>query len=150
PLWYTTEHKIEVRTTIDGEVLQFLVSSTGHLVQPWYSPMDFIAGARLAVALSSFGVRMASSLIRKATAKLEARATLNGATKSLAREAEEAAAKKTGARGLTEGGLVSFPVSRKASKKLSGAQMETLLRDALNKRPYLARLRAAQRLDGTA
>jgi hypothetical protein len=148
--FYTTEHKIQVTTGLDGEVVDFQVWNTGFLEQPWYSPMDVIAAGRILIGLTRIGGKLVTSLLRKTTAKLEARATLQGATRSLAREAEEKAGKQTAAWGVREGDLVSLPRSRGASRVIKPAEMEALLRDELKKRPYLARLRLARRLDGPA
>jgi hypothetical protein len=92
------------------------------------------------------GWKLAASIGGRRTGKAGGR-ILRGPTQSLAREAEQEAAKqsveKTAARSVKEGDLVRFAATRNPSRKLSGAEMERLLRDALNRRPYLARLRRA-------
>jgi hypothetical protein len=146
--FYTSEQKVQVRTGVDGEVLDYQLFNTGYLVEPWYSPMDLYCAAKILVGLTKIGARVVTSLVRRAAAKAAARDVLKGATKVLARKAEEDAAKKGIARGLSEGDLVSVPRSRGASRVLRPAEMEALLKDTLSKRPYLARLRLARRLDG--
>jgi hypothetical protein len=91
--FYTSENKIQVRTAIDGEVVDFQVSSTGFLVQPWYSPIDLYCAGKVLVNLGKLGVRLTATLLRKATARLEARTAMRGATEALAKEAGEDAAK---------------------------------------------------------
>src|SRR5262249_53593386 len=100
------------------------------------------------VGLTKIGARVVTSLVRRATARAAARDALMGATKVLARKAEEDAAKKGIVRGLREGDLVSLPRERGASRVIRPSEMESLLRQTLSKRPYLARLRLARRLDG--
>jgi hypothetical protein len=146
--FYTSEHKIQVRTGINGEVLDFQLFNTGYLVQTWYSPMDLIVAAKILVNLTKIGARVVTTLVRRSAARLEARAAVKGATRVLAMEAEQDATKKQILRGVREGDLVSLPRRRGASRVIRPAEMEALLRDTLSKRPYLARLRLARRLDG--
>lgn len=116
--------------------------------------MDLYAAGKILVSLTKIGARIVTTLVRKTTTTLEARAALKGATQALARQAERDAAidtaKDTVVRGLREGDLVSLPRQRGMSKLLRPAEMEALLRDTLSKRRYLIRLRLARRLDGDA
>jgi hypothetical protein len=162
--FYTTEHTIEVRTGLDGEVVDFQVKNKGYLIQPWYSPSDiFVAGRVLVKLTTAIGTKVATSLMRTATAKLPGRAVLNGATEALAKDgikaAEKDAAKdaakvaakdeaKTVVKQVTEADLVPLARNRGASRILTPAQMETYLKDVLAKKPWLARLRAAHKLSG--
>ena len=92
---YTCEDSIEVRTTIDGEITDFKQRTIGGLITPWYDPMDFIAVGKVLVNMGSkLGTKLAKTLIRRATSKLEARAVLEGATKRLAKDAESDLARR--------------------------------------------------------
>jgi hypothetical protein len=150
---YTCEDRIQVITGLDGEVIDFRLFNTGSLVQPWFSPLDFYDAAKVVVSLTRIGGRLVTTLVRKATVRLEARAVLKGATKALARDAAKSAAKdeakQTGGRALLEADLKPL-VRRKGtpSRVLTPAQMETFLRDTLKKRPYLAKLRSVAGNDG--
>jgi len=147
----STERKIEVRTGLDGEVTSFQYILRGALVQPWYSPLDIFVAAKIMVNLGKIGVSVAGSLMRKATAKLESRAALNGPTEALAQDGAKAAAKdeaKVVLKEVTEADLVTFPRKRGASSVLTPPEMEAFLKNVLAKKPWLARLRAAHKLEG--
>jgi hypothetical protein len=92
--FFTTEHKIQVRTGVDGEVVDFQLFNTGYLVQPWYSPVDLYCAAKVVVGLSKIGFRLVTTLVRKATIKLEARAALKGASEALAKDGAKDEAKQ--------------------------------------------------------
>lgn len=147
----STERKIEVRTGLDGEVTSFQYILQGALVQPWYSPIDIIVAAKIVVNLTRIGAKVATSLMNKATAKLESRAALNGPTESLAKDGTKASAKsevKAVVREIVEADLEQLPRMRGASRVLTPPEMETFLKEVLSKKPWLARLRVAHRLDG--
>jgi hypothetical protein len=145
---YTPEHEVEVRTSIDGEVLDFQVTSTGHLEQPWYSPSDIYNAAKILANLGKFGLIWTRSLMCKMTAKLEGRAILKGATALLARESEKKAA-KSASREILESDLIRLARNKTTpSRLLTNQQMEAHLRDVLRKRPYLERLRTVTSNDG--
>lgn len=154
---YTSEHTVEVRTTTDGEVLSFKAYDSGFLVQPWYSPTDIFLAGKLMVKLG-FKTVISSSLVRRSTVSLASRKVFSGATDATARDGAKAylkhipkkRTKSYERRGLTEGDLVSLPRMRGASRTLTNQEMETFLRDTLKSRPYLARLRHAQQLNGKA
>ena len=113
--FYSSEHKIEVRTGIDGEVVDFQISNRGFLVQPWYSPFDiFVAGRILVTLTTKVGTMVASSLMRRATANLAGRAVLNGATEALAKDGIKAAEKDAAT--MAAGKAVSTGVSTGAFK----------------------------------
>jgi hypothetical protein len=93
--FYTDEHRIVVKTTTDGEVVDFQVTNKGYLIQPWYSPLDLLAKAgdiifvgEIGVKLASWGVKAVGSLMSRTTARLRNRAALRGATAELADEAK--------------------------------------------------------------
>lgn len=145
--FFTTEHRLQVQTGLDGEVLSFRATSTGFLIQPWYSPMDIYCAAKILVGLTKLGVRMGLSLARRTAANLE-RKTLSGATEALAKDAVKSAAKsaakdeaKIASRVVSESELAPLRrVKGSPSRKLSPSQMESFLRDKLQKRPYLRKL----------
>jgi hypothetical protein len=155
-LFGTTEDMYEVRTGIDGEVVDARASSTGGLISPWYSPFDLYCAAKVLVSLTKLGTKMVSTLVRKATLRLEARAALKGATKKLAEDATKTAVRdeaedtiveriRPGDRVLSEGDLRPLHrVKGRPSRVMSGPEMVTYLKDIMRKRPYLARLRAVR------
>jgi len=149
--YYTSQHKVEVRTGIDGEVISFRVFNTGSLEKPWMDPIDIISGDNIVADLVSIGVAVVPSLMRRLTAKLASRIALRGPTQSLARDGAKAAAKieaKAVLKQITEGELVPLVRKRGASRVLTPPEMEAFLKDVLAKKPWLARLRAAHKLEG--
>ncbi len=89
----TTEHRNEVVTGINGEVLDVVVSNTGFLESVSYSPADFLSMGRLLVALSAkVGGKMVRTLMRKSIALRSAK-VLDEPTLKLAKEVEEKIAK---------------------------------------------------------
>ena len=110
-----------------------------------------VAGQIVVKLTTKIGSKVATSLMNKRTASLNSRAALNGPTESLAQDGTKAAAKneaKAVVRELTEAELEPLARVRGASGVLTTTEMETFLKDVLNKKPWLARLRLAQRLDG--
>jgi hypothetical protein len=71
--FYTTEHTIEVRTGVDGEVVDFLVSSAGHTVRPWYAPAELVVGTKIVTTPGTTGDNQISSLVRETTTAREIR-----------------------------------------------------------------------------
>src|SRR5262249_27085434 len=69
--FYTSEHRLMVRTTIDGQVVDYQLSNTGFLEQPWYSPTDLYMAGKIMVNLGKIGFRIASSYVLKSTAKFQ-------------------------------------------------------------------------------
>ena len=80
--------------------MDFQIFNAGYLIQPWYSPMDFYCAAKILVGLTKLGAKVVTSLVRRATAKLEARAALKGATESLAGNPETKRPRIPPSRGL--------------------------------------------------
>jgi hypothetical protein len=91
----TTDVTYTIKTTIDGEVVAVLgVSNREGKMSVWYTPWDLLSFGKAVVALGKIGAKMTRTLVRKATAKLEARAVFRGATKDLADEVKRRATKK--------------------------------------------------------
>ena len=86
---YTTEDRVRVKTTIDGEVVDFTVESKGGLEHPWYSPYDLYTAGKILVSLAKLGIIFVKSLMRKATIKRAARKLLKGPTEELAKDASK-------------------------------------------------------------
>jgi hypothetical protein len=148
--YLTTEDRLIVRTTIDGQVVNYQTSSTGALEHPWYSPFDLYAAGKVMVTLGKAGIKLASSYVLKSTTKYEARVVFNGATETLAKETAKDAAKDATTSGVKQGigralGEADLrPLARlkgTPSRVLSSAEMETFLKDVMKRRPYLAKLR---------
>jgi hypothetical protein len=84
-----------VRTTIDGEVVAVLSTSSRDGAEPvWYSPADLLLFGKAVVSLVKIGAKMTPTLMRKSTAKLGARSVFKGPTKELADEVKQQATKK--------------------------------------------------------
>ncbi|WP_425618364.1 hypothetical protein NA78x_002069 [Anatilimnocola sp. NA78] len=90
----TTEHKFDLITGINGEVLDSVRGNTGFLEDVWYSPSDLLSFGKLIATLSvKIGSKVAKTLVRKAVSKQAAKA-LDGPSAQLAKEAAEKAAKE--------------------------------------------------------
>jgi hypothetical protein len=89
-----SEVSFVVRTTLDGEIVDFQLGPSSGFVEPhWFSPLDIIVAVRILASLAKAGSGYVSSIMRRRTATLASRAELRGATQALARESEEKAAK---------------------------------------------------------
>jgi hypothetical protein len=104
----TTEHRHTVRTTIDGEVLEwFSGGSTGFVESVNVTPLDLVSGGFVLTQLGrAIGVRVVKSLLRK-VATGASRQVLEGATVTLAKEVEGKIAQKLAARPPLPAGIIS-------------------------------------------
>lgn len=90
----TSEHKFEVVTGINGEVIDSVASNTGFLEDVWYSPADILAFSKLIVTLGArIGSKVAKTLMRK-TLAIRAARELDGPTIKVAKETAEKMAKE--------------------------------------------------------
>jgi hypothetical protein len=93
----TTEHRLEVLATVDGEVLDFTSHDTGHVESVNYSPVDLLVFGRILITLG----RKVGAILGRALTRKAGRTVLDGPTKKLAKELEKKAATKAAGAGKT-------------------------------------------------
>jgi hypothetical protein len=133
----TTEHRHEVITTVDGQVINIRAFNTGFVESVAYSPTDFILVVRILVRLgAAIGTRLLKSLARRTGTRIERSAVLNGPTQELAKKSEQTAVKQL------EAGKAYINKNRAATAT------EQQVGRQLNQAAQVGQLRGIKRVEG--